>query len=291
MRHLIFVFFALFLFLGNAQVFTYPQIPDSLVSVESRTKYLARHYWDCADLKDSSLFSKADRALDYIYLLKQQSPQEIEEDVNLLLSGLKDYEDNLSLWIWWMDHFLHDVQSPLCDNEMYLTISETIIKADIDEAYKIRSQWQLEWVRRNRVGHRAENFSFVDNDGTKRQLSDYKGRWTLILFHRISCELCHEVISKMNNSDVIKQLLKDKKLTVLAISSERDEKKMDSWVQGYENGEIENSKLYEIQQYPCFYLLNASHVVVLRQSVDLQHVIEILETELMGHHRSAYQAP
>ncbi len=277
MRHLIFVFFAQFLFLGSAQEFVYPQIPDSLVSVESRTKYLARHYWDCADLSDMSLFSKPDRVLDYIYLLKQLPSQEIEEDVNLLLSGLQYSEDNLSLWIWWMDHFLHDVQSPLCDNEMYLTITETIINSDIDEAYKIRPQWQLEWLQRNRIGHKAENFSFVDNDGTKRQLSDYKGRWTLILFHRTSCELCHQVINEMSSNEVIKQLIKDKKLTVLAISLERDDKYVDFWVQGFDNGGIEDSKLYEIQQYPSFYLLDENHDVVLRQSVNLGHVLNVLQ--------------
>lgn len=62
MRHLLLVFFTHFLLLGNAQVFSYPHIPDSLVSVESRTKYLARHYWDCANLSDTSLFSSPDSA-------------------------------------------------------------------------------------------------------------------------------------------------------------------------------------------------------------------------------------
>ncbi len=273
MRQLIFVFFAQFLFLGSAQVFSYPPIPDSLASVESRTSYLARHYWDYAHLSDTSLFSKPDRVLDYIYLIKQQPSQVIEENINLLLSQLKNCEENLSRWMWWMEHFLHDVQSPLCDNELYLTICEAIIKADVDEAYKIRPLWQLQWLQRNRVGHKAENFSFVVNGGAKKQLSDYEGRWTLILFHRTSCDLCHQVISEMKRSEVIKQLIEDNKLVVVAISSERDENTVDAWVQGFDNGEIEDSKLYETQQYPCFYLLNEKHSVVLRQSVNLEQVL------------------
>lgn len=276
MRHLLLVFFTHFLLLGNAQVFSYPHIPDSLVSVESRTKYLARHYWDCANLSDTSLFSSPDRVLDYIYLIKQQSSQEIDENINSLLLQLKNNEENLSRWLWWMEHFLHDVQSPLCDNELYLTICESIITADIDSSYKIRPQWQLEWLQRNRIGHEAENFSFVDNVGSIRQLNDYKGRWTLILFHRTSCELCHQLICEMKNNGVIEQLLNEKKLNILAISSSRDDSKVDSWIQGYDNGEIENSRLYEIQQYPCMYLLDENHVVVKRQSLNLQDIIDIL---------------
>lgn len=276
MRHLLLVFFTHFLLLGNAQVFSYPHIPDSLVSVESRTKYLARHYWDCANLSDTSLFSSPDRVLDYIYLIKQQPSQEIEENINSLLLQLKNNEENLSRWLWWMEHFLHDVQSPLCDNELYLTICESIITADIDSSYKIRPQWQLEWLQRNRIGHMAENFSFVDNGGSIRQLNDYKGRWTLILFHRTSCELCHQLICEMKNNGVIEQLLNEKKLNILAISSSRDDSKVDSWIQGYDNGEIENSRLYEIQQYPCMYLLDENHVVVKRQSLNLQDIIDRL---------------
>lgn len=276
MRHLLLVFFTHFLLLGNAQVFSYPHIPDSLVSVESRTKYLARHYWDCANLSDTSLFSSPDRVLDYIYLIKQQPPQEIDENINSLLLHLKNNEENLSRWLWWMEHFLHDVQSPLCDNELYLTICESIITADIDSSYKIRPQWQLEWLQRNRIGHEAENFSFVDNGGSIRQLNDYKGRWTLVLFHRTSCELCHQLICEMKNNGVIEQLLNEKKLNILAISSSRDDSKVDSWIQGYDNGEIENSRLYEIQQYPCMYLLDENHVVVKRQSLNLQDIIDRL---------------
>lgn len=250
--------------IGYGRDFSYPTIPDCIVGVEHRASYLAQHYWDCADLTSTELLETPERALDYICLLRQLQPDDVRKALYDTLCRLNVSEDNLSRWQWWMEHFMHDMQSPICDNELYLAVLETTLKAPIDSAFLIRPMAQIEIARRNRIGHQAENFGFATRTDTHCELYDISNEWCLLMFHRPSCEVCHSTIGEMRRSPALETLIHSGRLAVVAISDEEEETSADGWIHGCDYGMVERDRLYEIQQFPCFYLIDSNHRVVLR---------------------------
>lgn len=250
---------------GYGRDFSYPTIPDSIQGVEHRAAYLARHYWDCADLTSPELLETPDRVLDYICILRQIPPDDVRDALYGTLCRMSVNDDNLSRWLWWMEHFLHDMQSPICDNELYLTVLETTLTAPVDSAFLVRSLAQIESARRNRVGRPAENFSFSTRSADHCELYDISSEWCLLMFHRPSCEVCRSTIGEMKRSAALKALTQNGRLAVVAISDVEEHSPTDDWVHGCDHGTIERERLYEIQQFPCFYLLDSNHRVVLRQ--------------------------
>lgn len=250
---------------GYARDFSYPAIPDSIDGIEHRAAYLARHYWDCADLTSPELLATPDRVLDYICLLRQIPTGAVRDALYDSMNRMRVNEDNLSRWQWWMEHFLHDMQSPICDNELYLTVLEMTLTVPLDSAFLIRPLAQLELARRNRIGYQAENFSFSTSTVGHCELYGIGNEWCLLMFHRPSCEVCRGTISEMHHSTVLKSLIQNDMMAVVAISDEEEQASADGWIYGCDHGAVERERLYEIQQFPCFYLLDSNHRVVLRQ--------------------------
>ncbi len=267
------VFCSLFL-RGQDSSFRYPDVPDSLSSPQSRVEYLCLHFWDRADFADEALLSSSKPVLDFIYLLQHSGPEVAAEGMSGMIRRAAPYGQALNQLLYAFNHFLHDSQSPLSDDLLYERFLRTVIASDaVPEKVREPLREPLEVICRNQPGSPAEDFVFSTKDGREMHLYDIEAPYILLMFTNPDCSRCREA------EKILKEL--PDSVRVLAIHPGDDIEGWmrhdypEGWISGHESaGKIRDERLYEIQLYPCFYLLDAKKTVLLK-GVGIEKIVKV----------------
>lgn len=174
-----------------------------------------------------------------------------------------------------------DAADPLHNERLYLAVlKHTTEKFVLSGAEKERQRLLLEGAKKNMIGTTAADFDYVTpGDKTVHRLSELAADHILIYFNNPDCESCEKVKTRLAESELINQLVKDKKLIVLAIYPYDDNKlwKKAKYPKMMINGwnksrSIEMGELYDLPTLPCFYLLDRSHTVLVKNEGSLNKV-------------------
>lgn len=288
MRKLSIVLFYLFLVLTtclSAQSYQYPQVPDSITDRHDRILFLATHFWDDGKAFDTTLFQTPTCMLDYLYLLDNLSQVESKNVLERMLDNTANSE-SLNVILFWFEHYLHDCRSPLYNDELYLTLAETVLSSEVGEWAKIQMKSKVDVLRRNRIGYPAEEFVYTTVTGEKRNLYDIQCPLTLVFFHNPDCSLCIFTESQLSKNDTIIELLNSRILRVLAMVPHNDSVACanhnypNNWDVGYDNDNIIHSNsLYDIQMLPSFYLLDEQKKVIVKEA-DYNRIVVTLKEHM-----------
>lgn len=259
--------------LSGQATFPYPDVPDSLTTPEARTAYLALHFWEKVDFTDVSVLDSSKPALDFIYLLSNTEPSVSAAALSAMLVRSSRHDSALGKLIYWFSHFLHDAKSPLFNDGMYADFLKAAMVSDAPSEIKDVLGLQLEVVERNQTGSKAEDFVFADKEGREYHIFNVDAPYILLMFTNPDCSICREVQEEMSGMELLDKLQKEGKLKVVAIFPGTDyelwraHKYPDSWQAGYDlSGSIKEERLYEIQYYPCFYLLDSEKNVLIKEA-------------------------
>ena len=75
---------------------------------------------------------------------------------------------------------------------------------------------------KNRVGAKATDFVYTRSNGDARNLSNITSDYTILFFNNPDCGDCYHVKQFMTDSDFLKGLVNDKRLTILGVYIEDD---------------------------------------------------------------------
>jgi len=224
------------------------------------------HFWECADFTDETLLKSSKPVLDFIYLLQHSSLEIAMEGMSGMIRRAAPYEQALNQILYGFNHFLHDCQSPLFDDLMYERFLRTVISSEaVPNELRESLREPLEVISRNQPGRPAEDFVFTTKDGREMHLYDIQAHYTLLMFTNPDCSRCKEA----------EKLLKElpDSVQVLAIHPGDDREGWmqhaypEGWICGHEAaGKVRDERLYEIQLYPCFYLLDSRKTVLLKEA-------------------------
>ena len=150
---------------------------------------------------------------------------------------------------------------------------------------KEKQRLLLEGAKKNMLGSVANDFDYVTpNDKTVHRLKDLSADYILIYFNNPDCESCEAVQERLANSEIVNRLVNEKKLIVLAIYPYNDTKlwkktkypsmMINGWNQSQQ---IEYADLYDLPTLPCFYLLDKSHTVLIKNEGSLKKVEAMLQ--------------
>ena len=147
----------------------YPEIPTYLNGEEEEAGYVLMHFWDGVDFSDeswteaaetmeeafarfitvASLYPDMELSKQAVARLMQRLGEEAVPDVYDLMTGLAD-------------KYLYDPNSPLRNEELYITVlEEQIADPDLEDIYKVAPRERLRMALKNRPGDRAADFSFT----------------------------------------------------------------------------------------------------------------------------------
>lgn len=243
----------------------------------------------------------------YFWVLRMASDSVAEESVNKLMDsvavscGSGEYPDGYDKVMEAAERYFYTPDSPYySEKRLRLFLNHKIGRTDIDEVEKSREKYLVYMIRCNPVGYAAENFDYYDVDGNLKEFWDlfwryqvhitkpacngngdgkveYKSEKTLasspvmVVFFTADCRDCRKGIKTLKEAAIVKDLVKDKKLRVLAICTEGNLSSVSSlipkdWIAGSDRGFIARYRRYVIRHTPSVYLMDGEAKVLLRDA-------------------------
>lgn len=261
--------------------FTLPAIPDTLQTVESRSSYLVAHYWDRFSFADSLQFMNqpemVEQALvDYVDLFRLVPAAEAENSLSALMDQASVTLNGFLFFYNTLEKYLYDATSPMRNEALFIPVLQKMMASNkLNEDDKLRPAMLLKSVSKNKVGSMAADFSYTKPDGSQHRLSEVQTPLTLLLFFDPECDDCHQVIMRLEKTDVLNQLTADRQLTVLAVYPGENKRlwqtmaqhMLPTWEIGMDESQtIYNKELYDILGFPSMYLLDQQKTVILKDA-------------------------
>lgn len=271
------------------------------VQPETRAEYVLEHYWDeytdTSKLYDVSL-DKLEKAFSNYIALLEMEPAIIEK-AGKITCDRKEYDKKssyisslfdkvytfnqkhenstmLSNIMALTEKYLYSPNSPFRDEELYLPFIRKMsvspaLNPDMQPAY----EFDASMCALNRPGTSAANFKFKENSGQVKNLYDVKAEYTLLMFVNPGCTACGEIVEQIENNKKIDNLIRNKRLAVVAIYIDDEIDKWKacndefpvSWCVGYDSSYvIRTDVLYNVRAIPSLYLLDSEKKVIMKDA-------------------------
>lgn len=259
--------------------FVLPAIPETLTTLEQRADYLAQHYWDSLDMADmKAVESDVTRAAfaDFVSILPYCTSQ--RDAFATLWRRCYPYRDAYYYMLELAEFYLYDVASPQRNEECFIEALEVVVEdAEIEDIDKITVRSQLKLLKRNRVGEVAADFEFVDKEGAKHRLSEYRAEYLLLLFASADCDDCKRMKRVIDANTRLWMMLRRGSLAIVAITITDDTTAWQAtsvperWIGGWDSEQaIEHASLYDLTTKPRLYLLDKEHRILLKNTTPQQ---------------------
>lgn len=258
-----------------------------MMDPSGQRNYLCRHFWDNLDFSDSTIPARIDSAsfrsqfINYATLLMQQQDGGVSE-ITSLMEKAGQNASMLDLFSGLCKMAFYDPNSPLRNDELYLPVLEAISNSQlVDDESRADADATARLVSRNRPGMQAEDFTYLTIQNRPGSLYGIKAPYTLIFFSNPGCDMCRSIREVMNQSSVINDMVRSRKLVILALYpdentelwlSYKDEIPSD-WINARDPGStLSASGLYDLKAIPSLYLLDADKTVLLKDCTDVRQI-------------------
>ena len=196
-------------------------------------------------------------------------------------AAAKGYRRMLYASVQCAEKVLYNPRSPYVDEELYLPFAEHVVESKYyPDEVKLAYKEELKLASKNRISTPAADFQFATLTSTGR-LYDIQSGYTLIYFNDPECSSCRENSVKLMDSDIIRKLLKEGRLTILSLYTGENLKGLkehgEGWIEAYDSeGTFQTQNLYAIRAIPSFYLLDSKKRVVLKDA-PLERVLKVCQ--------------
>lgn len=258
-----------------------PVVPQTLTKPADRAIYIIDHFWDGLDFADTTM-SRDTRLIeqsfaDYtsLFPVVNDSTARLQSAVNRLVSaseadgvaaaGLREIAEI----------YLYDVVSPMHNDDYYRFYLNSFINSDgLDDGMRVRYEYQLEEIDKNRVGEKATDFGLVAKDGNETTLSrEVAGApLTVVMFYNPFCSECHDISSAMGDDPAVAKAVAAGRLQLIAViadgawSDNASAVPLDGPIREFaaKDNCIEDEQLYSVRLIPTLYVLDSEMKVVMR---------------------------
>lgn len=266
------------------------KVPSSLNDPIARANYRAEHFWDNFDFTDTTYISMpeiTEQAFsDYLGLLGSGiKADKVRRSINNMMSGAEQDSTMFAYFCDLAERYLYHPNSPMRNEELYIPVLEYILaSAKVDDLMKIRPAQLLEMAMKNRPGFKANDFTYTTIQGARSNLYRLKSDYTLLFFNNPDCTACKEITEQIIASQVIGDLIADKRISILAIypDEELDQWRAyapnipKNWINACDREcKLRNLELYDLKAIPTLYLLDKDKKVLLKDVnfVDVEQML------------------
>jgi hypothetical protein len=263
-----------------------PDIPAELTEPSQRAARLVMHYWDKYDFGDTSLLmtdSLLERSfVDYLDLLSFVPGDTAEASVRSLMKKAEERREIFLFLSKLSEQYLYNPDSPLCDEEKLIPfLRQELESPALRDAEKIRPQFLLENVLKNRIGQTAGDFTYTLADDKTGTLHALEADYILLYFNDPECDDCLMLTRKLIVSPLINDLVRQGKLKILTVYTGDDVEAwkkhasavLHSWIYSRDAKQrINREGIYNIKQFPAISLLDSGKKILLKDTA-----FEILE--------------
>ena len=262
------------------KTFKQAEVPAVYTEPRLRAEYLAMHYWDHFDFADTAFVGSAaniteQAIIDFFSIFPYTSYQTSCNGIKRLLDQAQKNRAMYAFFTSKMEEFLFYPNSSMRNEEYFIPVLEHMVASDSLDAYrKARPRAMLAQVQKNRPGMQAADICYTTENGSQGSLYDLKTDFVLVFFHGLDLGNAREVSQMIDVSQPVKQMIAQKKLTILSIYLDMAEEQWkeylpqmpETWIHGYDkNLDIRQRQTYVLRVLPALYLLDKEHKVVMKE--------------------------
>lgn len=267
-----------------------PAPAPSMLSSEEKAAYLNEHYWDRFDFADTLFISEADTAhmatAFAVYVGRYVPDSLASESMSRLMAKASESKRMFDYFMMLAETVLHDPNSPLRNDELYIPVLEAALRSDLTDEYeKMPYEYDLDMALRNRVGREAADFEYTLASGRSGRMHDIAADYLLIFASNPGCPMCREVREQIVASPMLNELVERGTLKVLVIYPDDDltawrEHLSDypsAWINAYDRGmAISKQRLYDLKAIPSLYLLDTRKRVMAKDCTDVEYIERLI---------------
>ena len=233
--------------------------PPGAMDDAQRYAYLREHFWDDLDFADTVFIVSTDsiHMLEYFAMLAER--------------------------------VLHDPNSPLHSDELYIPVLEALVASPwLDEWEKIAPEHDLRMALQNRVGLPANDFRYTLASGRTGTLYGIRADYTLVFFNNPDCGMCERIRAEIVASPLLSEMIRAGRLEVLALYPDEDltawrahaPQVPSSWINAYDAGaRISKEELYDLKAIPSMYLLDRDKRVLAKDAFEVGYIEWLLDRQ------------
>jgi thiol-disulfide isomerase/thioredoxin len=259
--------------------FTIPSVvanPDSLRWVLNYN-YNKDHYFDNVDLADERLLRTPilyGRLNTFFTNIIIQAPDSVNKEIDKII---KKCEGNYKIYqfvaVYLFNHFSeseimgHDAVMVKIADDIYLSG-----KADwVSKEFKEDLRKQIELIRPNLIGKKAQNLVMDSYSGIFVSLYDVQKDFTILYFWEPNCGHCKEATPKLK---AYYDKVKKNNIEIFAVCTQSDKQKWTqyieenqiTWINGWDPQRSSHfDAFYNVQSTPMIYILDKNKVIIAKK--------------------------
>lgn len=174
------------------------------------------------------------------------------------------------------DKYLYDPNSPVRNEEAYLSFARNMSDCSfVDSTLRKSYDYSARMCSLNRIGQKANDFTFTELKGKRMTLYGIKADLTLLFFSNPGCPACEGITKALIADRKVNDLIASGKLAVANVYIDQELDKWrafaknypSTWLTGYDqNYIIRTDVLYNVRAIPSLYLLDMEKRVIMKDA-------------------------
>ena len=263
----------------DKRTFPIVTVPTIYTDPQARTEFLVMHFWDRFDFSDTTWLGSAELVteqalVEYLSIFRYANYSTICKSIQNLLNQADKNQAMYAFFSSKMEYYLSNPGSTLRNEEYYIPVLEHMVASkSLDQPRKARPNALLPLLNKNRPGTQATDIHFTMASGAKNSLYNLKSDYIIVVFYDFDCDDCNILKKLIEESQVVKDLQKQRKLSILAIYpganmegwARSSSQVPSSWINGYDHDEeIGKQGTYILRSIPTLYLMDRSFMVIMK---------------------------
>lgn len=266
------------------QLFEYIAAPDTMQSLQSRSNYVVKNFWNPMDLKSKKPVDQ--NALNHAFDVYRVPLQYAEANVAMKATDdlLKKLSKNPVLLLQFVkaaEETMYGPRALVWIDDIYIKYLEALTaNKKIPELRKIRYADQLVRLHNSHIGVTAPRFEFTDRQGDRKEYRPMS-TFTIIEFGDPACVDCRMAKLRLDTNSDITRLVEEGRLNILFItpqdvSGDKDwldqtEGYPEKWAVGA-SPDVED--IYDLRSTPSIYVVDG-HGKIVAKNISADQAIAI----------------
>jgi hypothetical protein len=188
----------------------------------------------------------------------------------------------LDFFAYVTESVLHDPNSPLRNDELYIPILEVLVESPLlDEYDRIAPTYDLELARKNRIGEVANDILYTLANGRTGRLHEIDTDYVILMFSNPGCPMCRQIIEQITSSPLINEMMENELLEILVVYPDADLEAWrnhrddipHNWINAYDAGmRLTEERSYNLRAIPSLYLLDSEKRVIIKDGTSVAHI-------------------
>ncbi|MDE7396457.1 MAG: DUF5106 domain-containing protein [Muribaculum sp.] len=256
-----------------------PAVPDTITSIPARADYVMAHFWDNLDIsrrpeRVASPQWLEQSVVNFMSLLPHATSEGHTEGFRAMIDSFAPDHSALTSATLIVEKYLDDPESPMFSESHYIAFLQQLTTAGVlDRSELVRPLYQLDALRKNRVGTIATDFTYTDRNNVSRSLYTTVAPQLLLIIYDPDCDHCADTMRIITSDTTLSDRINSGLLSVLAVYADGDPELWrsaadalpDQWLGGLDTTGLQENDLYTIRELPSIYLLDADKTVLLKE--------------------------